>query len=299
MKISAPTILPLKDITIQIGNVRILGNGAWGKALASLISQSKQTNLKAFVLVMPTNAMRGVVNEIKDQVDNQTLIINCTKGIEIGTHKLPSEIVEEVLGKNINYFSLVGPSFAQEVADKNPTVVNIGYKNKEYLDEAILLFKTDYFDLVPTNCLHAIEIMGAFKNIYAIGCGVAEGLGYGTNTRIKLILLAYRELKKMLLALDYKYDQSAQIEFLGDLVLTCSSTESRNFTLGKLLARSPAEKAVKEVGGTTEGLFSIDSVKYFAQKTGIKLPLAEMIHDIVKNQKQSFDKFDSMLKLEL
>ncbi len=272
--------LPLKDITIDINNVHILGNGAWGTALSSLVSHTLP-HPKTFVLVAPTNVLRDLLLKIKDQVDSETLIINASKGIESFTNKLPSEIVEEVLGKETNYFSLIGPSFAQEVVEKNPTIVNLGYCHEKYLAEARAIFETPYFEVVPTKCLKAIEMMSAFKNIYAIGCGMSEGLGYGVNTRTKLIILAYQELKRLLVSLKYEYDQTAQIAFLGDLVLTCSSTESRNFTFGKLLINSFVEKSLGEVGHTTEGLFSIASIGFFEQKAGVQLSLAKTIYDII------------------
>jgi len=289
MKKTTTAKLQIKDITIKIGNVHVLGNGAWGTALSSLVSQSS-SNLNIFILAVPTNVLRSVLTDIKNQVDSKTLIINASKGIEIKTHKLPYQIAEEILGKDINYFSLIGPSFAQEVLDKNPTIVNLGYRNKKYLKQAEAVFQSTYFDVIPTKCLRAIEMMGAFKNIYAISCGIAEGLGYGANTRTKLIILAYQELKRLLAALNFKYDQSAQVAFLGDLVLTCSSIESRNFTLGKLLVHSSVTKSLDEIGQTTEGFYSVASVKYFEQKSGIRLPLAKLIHEVVNSNDHNLTK---------
>ena len=270
----------IKDITIEIGNIHILGNGAWGTALYSLVSKSS-SDQKIFILAVPTNTLRKAMETIKNQVDSRTLIINGSKGIEYRTHKLPNEIVEEVLGKDIHYFSLIGPGFAQEVIDKNPTIVNLGYRNQKYLKSAKAIFQSTYFDVVPTKCIHAIEMMGAFKNIYAIGCGIAEGLGYGANTRTKIIIFAYQELKRLLAAMNYDYSQAAQIAFLGDLVLTCSSTESRNFTFGKLLVHNSTQKSLDRIGETIEGRYSVASVKFFEQKANIKLPLAKLIHDII------------------
>jgi|GEM_PF-984469 len=273
-------LLPLEEITIKKGNVWIFGNGAWGTALSSIISQP-EPGLKVFIFAVPTNVLRNVLLEVKDRIDNKTLVINASKGIELGTHKLPHEIVEEVLGRRTHYFSLIGPGFAEEVVEENPTIVNLGYRNKKHLTAARAVFQKPYFDVVPTKCLHAIEVMGAFKNIYAISCGIAEGLEYGVNTRTKLILLAHQELKKLLVALEYDYNQSAEIAFLGDLILTCSSTESRNFTFGKLLTRYSVEKSLDKVKETVEGLSSVASVRFFEEKAGMRLPLARLVHDII------------------
>ncbi len=289
MKTNNITDSRLKDITINIGNICIIGNGAWGTALASIVSKPSP-DFKVFILAVPTNALRKILEKIKKQVDDKTLIINASKGIELKTHKLPFEIVEEVLGKKINYFSLIGPSFAQEVMNKNPTIVNLGYRNNKYIKQARNIFQSIYFDVVPTKCLRAIEMMGAFKNIYAIGCGIADGLGYGVNTRIKLVVYAYQELKRLLIALDYSYDNSAQVAFLGDLVLTCNSLESRNFTFGKLLVHASINKSLEEIGQTTEGFFSISSVKYFEKKAKIKLQLAKLIHDVIISNNRKITK---------
>ena len=260
--------------------IAVLGAGAWGTALSRLVADAT-CEQKVYVLAVPTNALRDVLETLKDKIGDKTLIINASKGIEYGTHKLPCEIIEEVLGKNIHYFSLIGPGFANGVINKNPTIVNLGYVNLKYVESAKALFQSPYFDVMPTECLHAIEMMGAFKNIYAIGCGVAEGLGYGANTRTKLIVFAYQELKRLLSAMDYNYSESAEIAFLGDLVLTCNSTESRNFMLGKLLVHNSTKNCLEQIGETTEGLFSISSVRSFEQQAHIKLPLAKLIHDII------------------
>ncbi|MFI5265209.1 MAG: NAD(P)H-dependent glycerol-3-phosphate dehydrogenase, partial [Candidatus Levyibacteriota bacterium] len=226
---------------------------------------------------IPTQAIR-VVLEPSRGVKNITYI-NCAKGIERKTHNLPYQIVTGILGSP-NYFTLIGPSFSEEVIQKMPTLVNLGYRNEASAQKVRELFQTDYFRVKITRGIRSLELAAAFKNIYAIACGVTDGLGYGMNTRVKIMCLAMDEFNKLRTKLDFKIDDSAIPATIGDLILTCSSEESRNFTFGKLLAKNSVEKSLSMVQGTVEGYHTVESVPYFEKETGVKLPLARFVYQI-------------------
>lgn len=265
--------------------VAFIGNGTWGKAVASLVTKNQHevtflTNGKAsvdrvLVLTLPTQAMRGALEKIV--VSQSTIVVNCAKGIERKTHKLPFQIVRDVLGKNMQYYSLIGPSFAAEVISQMPTIVNLGFTNSNGEIKVKKIFETDYFRVRETKGVEALELAAAFKNVYAIATGIADGLGFGTNTRVKLMLLAMEEFSGLCKKLGYHFDQSAMPGIFGDLILTCSSSESRNFTFGKFLVNLPATQALEKVGSTVEGYYTAASIAYFADKVGAKLPLAQFV----------------------
>ena len=277
-------------------DIKILGNGNWGNALYSVIKQNcptvsilkrGQTAAKAdlVVLAIPTQSIRESLENISFG-DKYKIIVNTTKGIEEFSHLLPFQIINKLYGNSINYFTLVGPSFAQEVVNKMPTLVNLAYTKKNSNDAKISeiknLFQTNFFRVKLTTNIEAVELSAAFKNIYAIACGLAQGLGYGTNTRVKLLVLAIDEIADLCKKLQWNVDSNATAGTVGDLILTCNSTESRNFTFGSLLAKYSVEEALSKVNSTVEGFYSLNSVKHFEKQAKVNLPLANFVFDVVK-----------------
>jgi glycerol-3-phosphate dehydrogenase (NAD(P)+) len=285
--------------------IKIVGDGMWGMALGKLLTsnnheisfwnEKKQIEPADFVIIsIPTGAIRSVIKNYGRNL-KKTIIINSAKGIEKGSHQLPSQIVKELLGTEIEYFTLIGPSFAQEVNRKMPTLVNLGGYNGE-TQSICDLFETDYFRVRPTKSVEALELAGAMKNVYAIACGIAEGLGFEENTRAKLITIAYEEFQKLALNLKYAIDGEARPGILGDLVLTCSSTESRNFSFGKKLAKYSVKKSVEKVNSTIEGYSTVFSIPYFSKKSA--MPLGEFVFKVIKEDdpKKIGDKFADFVK---
>lgn len=286
--------------------VGVVGAGAWGKGIASLLAANKheftivdkgeelpQTDV--LFLTVPAESIREVVKRIKDK---KTIVVNCAKGIEKDTHKMPYQIVREVLGKNVEYLTLIGPSFAEEVIQKMPTIVNLGHKDKESYLIVKSILQTDYFRIRGTPAIEALEMAGAFKNVYAIAAGICEGLGFRTNTRTKLILLALEELHSLLYKLKIHTEARANIGIVGDMVLTCSSPESRNFSFGNYLTKHKTHEALHRVGATVEGYNTLASVEYFKKKSKLPLPLASFVVDVVKNDnpKSVSSKFANFVK---
>lgn len=288
--------------------IKIIGNGAWGNALYNVLKENCScvsmwnkndsiADVDIFVLALPTQAIRSVLAPIAAQ-KKDIAIINASKGIEKTTHKLPFQIATELFKNGLDYFCLSGPSFANEVINKMPTIVNLGYvqtKNKETVRN---LLQTDYFRVRAVKGVVMLEMASAFKNVYAIICGVADGLGYGTNTRVKLIILAmeefYRLYKKLHLGLDIRHIPGT----VGDLILTCNSTESRNFRFGKMLAKNPAKEALRKIGNTVEGYYTAFSIPHFVNEYKVELPLALLTREIIigKDHSKIRQKFIAFIK---
>jgi glycerol-3-phosphate dehydrogenase (NAD(P)+) len=283
--------------------VTILGKGAWGQALASLLEENKKEYVfwdkvspidpeSLVVLAVPAQAIREVLTKNKENLKKVT-IINTAKGIEKETNKLPFEIAREVLGDEINYSAMFGPSFASEVKDKMPTFVNLCCLedgNTTICPMVRGYFQTDYFRVRQTSSVQAIELAGALKNIYAIACGITLGVGFGENTRAQLVVLAYEETIKLCEALGYEVAKDAIEGIMGDLVLTCGSMESRNFRFGKLIAKVATDEALKEIGSTVEGYNNCLSVPYLKEKSGLNLRLADFVYrTIMSNDPENIE----------
>lgn len=288
-------------------NIKIIGNGAWGNAFYSVISKNT-SNVQIFgheqvtvekddllVLAVPTQAIREVLG--KTLFKNETpVIVNTSKGIEKDTHLLPHQIVDSILGGKVDYYSLIGPSFAKEVQSMMPTIVNLGYTKGTLNEEIKRLFQTDYFRVRLTSGVEALEISAAFKNVYAIACGLTQGLGYEINTRVKLMVLAIEELNRLFESFKIELNSDMVPGTIGDLILTCSNEKSRNFTFGELIAKISVNDAFDKIKATVEGYNSLSSVEYFNTLNGAKLPLASFVCEIVERDnpqkaKEYFDKF--------
>lgn len=274
----------------------VLGNGAWGSSLFSVIAQknkdisywdekNKIVEADVYVVCLPVQIMRSAIKRAKFNKDKNYLIINCSKGIEKKTNKLPYEIINEVVLGKFDYYTLIGPSFANEVKAKKPTIVNIGYVdncNRKLLKK---LFVNEYFRIKITKGVKELELSSALKNVYAIACGICDGLGYECNTRALIISTAITEIYKII-----NLKKTGIIGTIGDLILTCSSDESRNFRFGQLIAKHKIKDALKMVGATVEGLGTVDSVQIFNK------PLLNFVKVIIKDNnpnkvKERFDEF--------
>jgi len=287
----------------------ILGNGKWGTALASLLSENKKefkfwelgteiSDNSIIVNCLPTQVIRKVLQTHGKKLKN-FIFINGAKGIEQKTHKIPYEITSDVLGSNIDYFTLIGPGFAQEIVDKMPTLVNIGYINAKNSKLVQDLFQTAYFRIRLVKEIKALEIAGGFKNVYAIACGIADGLGYGANTKTKLILVAIEEFYAFSESMRMNINKEMLAGTIGDLILTCTSIESRNFSFGQILAKKTVKDALAEIGQTVEGFTTVDSIPYFEKASNLKLKLAHFVYDVIKadNSREVKNRFLDFVKM--
>lgn len=269
--------------------ISVLGNGAWGSALGRLLTandhqviywdkKSQINPYEAVVVAIPAQEIRGVMKNYGSNL-RKAVIINSSKGIEKKSHQIPSQIIKETIGRDIEYFTLIGPSFAKEVDLKMPTLVNLGGNNGK-TQKICNLFETDYFRVRPTKSIEALELAGALKNVYAIACGITEGLGFAINTRAKLITIAYEEFQRLAANLKYEIDKDAGPGILGDLVLTCSSIESRNFRFGKYITEYSIKESIEKVSSTIEGYGTTFSVLYFSEKSS--MPLGEFVLRVIE-----------------
>ncbi len=275
--------------------ITIAGRGIWGHALGSLLSENNhlftywdkisRIDSDIVVLALPAEGIRSVMHSLADASD--LVVVNTSKGIEQSTHKLPYEIVSEK--KIFHYVSLLGPSFAQEVLSHMPTSVNLGYIDKKNAIIIQKLFQTEYFRITCVRGVEAIEVAAALKNIYAILLGILDGLGFGANTKTHMITLAYEETLMIITLLGYDVDRKAQSGILGDLLLTCTNTTSRNFTFGKYLVTYPVDISLQRTGGTVEGWSSLESIQYLTQKVNKRVLLVELLKIMKTHSKKSAD----------
>jgi glycerol-3-phosphate dehydrogenase (NAD(P)+) len=288
------------QINMQVG---IIGRGSFGQAIGSLLEHNQvpfeyadvKRNLTGptdvIFLMVPTQAIRSAIQANRAAITEETVIINGSKGIEENTHLLPQQIIAD-LGITVDYYSLLGPSFAYGIKAHHPTIVSLGYDDPWRLEQLTNMLQTDYFRVHPIKGCEMLELAGAFKNLYAILCGYAKGLGYGSNTRAALIMLAAQEFSALAKARGYADYDVVSPGVLGDMVLTCSSERSRNFQFGQLLAKG---EDTPESAQTTEGYHTALSVVAIAKQAGISLPVAELTAALTHESKTGAEHFRRFL----
>jgi glycerol-3-phosphate dehydrogenase (NAD(P)+) len=213
-----------------------------------------------------------------------TPLVLTSKGIEQKTHYIPPDVVIDVFGDFCanNVAMLSGPSFAAEVARHLPTAVVCGAVDPSVCDKVINVFSSKVFRVYPNIDVRGVAYGGALKNVIAISCGVAEGLGLGTGAMAALVTRGLHEMVKLAVAESCQAQTLYGLSGLGDLYLTCSSPMSRNFKFGQLMSTGLSRKeAENKIGMVVEGAYTCEAAKELAMQHGIQMPITEAVFDIL------------------
>ena len=252
------------------------------RATASL--EEAVSEAEFIVSAIPTVAVRPVWAKAKDFLLPQARILSATKGIECQTLMLVSDVLKDVLPQshhsNLAYLS--GPSFALELARRLPTAVTIAAENSGVRQEIQRLISTDYFRAYETEDVIGVEVGGALKNIIAIGAGAADGLGLGLNSRAALITRGLAEITRLATVLGGNPLTLAGLAGMGDLVLTCTGTLSRNRTVGFELGQGKKlDDILEELGEVAEGVNTTMAAHELSQKHGVDMPITTAIYRVL------------------
>ncbi len=286
----------------------VLGWGQFGQAIGSLLTYNRVAFTSADIdsplkhsadllfQMVPTQFIRPAFQTNQQFIKPGTTIVNGAKGIEEDTHQLPHQIIQD-LGPYSHYYSLIGPSFASGIVAQDPTLVSLGYTSDEHVELIKDVLQTPYFRIQETKGIGLLELSSALKNVYAILCGYAEGRGFGMNTRAKLIALALQELAELGKAMDMTDIEVTAPGIVGDLVLTCSSAESRNFQFGLLLAtKGQAATTFNQAKTTVEGRHTSKSAQALAHQYQVDLPLSDLTHRIIEDGKDGAQHFQAFVE---
>jgi glycerol-3-phosphate dehydrogenase (NAD(P)+) len=228
--------------------------------------------------------IRPVFTEIHKSHPIDCPVILTSKGIEQGTGLLLPEIVSDILGRLEHPLvgCLSGPSHAEEVIQNLPTSVVCSAYDAAVMKKIQELFTTPTFRIYPNSDINGVSFGGAMKNIIAIACGIADGLGCGDNTKAALMTRGLHEMRKLCIVKNCKPETLNGLSGLGDLCVTCLSRHSRNYRFGRLIAEglSP-EGARQKIGMAVEGIYSCVSARELARKNHISVPITEVTYAII------------------
>ncbi len=232
------------------------------------------------LVVVPSHAFRALLTALAPLgVRN---LAWATKGFELDTGLLPYQVVAEVFASRIPTAVLSGPTFAREVGLGLPSAMTIASGDDDYAQRLAESISTDTFRAYTSGDVAGVEVGGATKNVYAIGAGIADGLGFGANTRIALIARGLAEMTRLGLALGGKQETFMGLAGMGDLVLTCTDDQSRNRRFGLALARgASAADALRSIGQVVEGYNGARAVHRVATRLGVAMPIVEQLHKVL------------------
>jgi glycerol-3-phosphate dehydrogenase (NAD(P)+) len=249
------------------------------------------------VAAVPSHGMRDVLRRAAPLVRPDAIVVSAAKGLERDTHFRPSEIVQQELG-GVRVGVLSGPSFASEMARELPTAVCIASSNPTVVEQVQSDFRAPYFRLYGTSDVVGVEIGGALKNVIAIAAGVVEGLGLGQNAQAGLITRGLAEIARLACAAGARRETLAGLTGLGDLVLTCTGTLSRNRYVGLELARGRSlPDVLAGMKMVAEGVRTTDAALALAARHGVELPIAAQVAELLAGRKDARSAlYDLMLR---
>lgn len=231
------------------------------------------------VNAVPCHGLRSSLQLLKT-FSELRICIAC-KGFEPGTQKFNHQVVKEELPDSAVAI-LSGPSFAKEVGAGLPTAVTIAAEDLNVGQEFVELFHSEVFRIYTHNDVVGAQVGGAVKNVMAIAAGIADGLGFGANTRSALITRGLAEIMRLGLAMGARQETFMGLAGLGDLVLTCTDNQSRNRSLGLLLAEGLSVQAASEkIGQAIEGIKTAQEVTELAKTYVVEMPITEQVTQVL------------------
>lgn len=258
------------------------------------------------IVAVPTEFLRGVMGQAAPHLGEDTVVCTVSKGIEIDTLQTMADVQRAVLPlplhKNLAFLS--GPSFAKELMTRNPTTVTVAAQDVQLAARVQEAMTVPYFRIYTTNDVIGVEVGGAVKNVMALASGIADGLGFGANTRAALITRGLAEITRLGVRMGANPLTFAGLAGMGDLVLTCTSSLSRNFTVGTKLGEGhKLDEILSEMKQVAEGVRTTRSVHQLKAQLGVEMPIVDQVHAILyedKDPRQAlFDLMTRALKQEL
>ena len=250
------------------------------------------------VLAVPSPFTRATAKKMSPYVAEGQIIVDVAKGIEETTlMTLSGQIKEEIPQADVAVLS--GPSHAEEVGRKLPTTCVIGAttrKTAEYLQSA---FMSKVFRVYTSPDILGIELGGSLKNVIALAAGIADGLGYGDNTKAALITRGIAEIARLGVKMGGKLETFTGLTGIGDLIVTCASVHSRNRRAGYLMGQGKTmQEAMDEVQMVVEGVYSAKAARQLAEKYEVSMPIVEQINEVLFENKSAAQAVDELMLRE-
>jgi glycerol-3-phosphate dehydrogenase (NAD(P)+) len=274
-----------KDINENHCNSRYLGDEVvLSNTLRATTDFGEAANCADVVVMgVPSHGFRNVLIELASQLRPWVPVVSLVKGLEQGTNKRMSEIVDEILPGHPAGI-LAGPNIAREVAEGYAAAAVLAMPDQNLAANLAELFRTKRFRTYTTDDVIGVEMAGALKNVYAIAVGMGYSVGIGENTRAMVMTRAVREMSKLGEAAGGHRDTFAGLAGMGDLIVTCTSQRSRNRHVGEQLgAGKPIHEIIASMNQVAEGVKAVSVVMKFADSYGIAMPIAREVDGVINH----------------
>jgi glycerol-3-phosphate dehydrogenase (NAD(P)+) len=246
------------------------------------VLEASVTGTDLVVSAIPSHGCRAVIRRVASHLPPQTILVSATKGLETGTLCRMSEVMAQELGGGRPVVVLSGPSFAAEVARQAPTAVLVACEQSGAMEVVQAEFRAPYFRLYGSHDVIGVEIGGALKNVMAIAAGVVEGLGLGHNALAALITRGLAEMTRLACAAGGRRETLAGLSGLGDLVLTCTGTLSRNRHVGIELAHGrELPDILAGMKMVAEGVATTSAALALGRRHGVELPIVTQMSEVL------------------
>lgn len=242
-------------------------------------------NSNIIVIAVPAKFVSSVCKEIKDFVTGDEIILIASKGIERVTCRFISDVVEEELTNQISVIS--GPTFAVDLVTNIPVGLSLASTDSKSLKIIQDSLSGKYVKLRETDDVIGVEICGAIKNVIAIASGILDGLNLPISTKAMFITESLHDIRSLLDALGGKKNTILSFAGFGDLLLTCTSEKSRNYSFGKLLGSKKSKEEIEKYKNNTtiEGVYTLESIYTLIKNKNVDMPIIDLIYDIVEYKK--------------
>ena len=289
----------IKNLNVDGANERHLPGVAFPESLKPIDDLNASIEeIKDIIIVVPCEALHDVLGRMQKVTGQSFRICLACKGLEPKTHKMNHILVKEYLG-NTEVAVLSGPSFAKEVAKGLPTAVTIASETSSTAEYFSKCFHNEVFRTYTNDDVVGVQIGGAIKNVMAIAAGIADGLGFGANTRAALITRGLAEITRLGTIMGGRQETFMGLTGLGDLVLTCTDNQSRNRQLGLALAQGKDLETVRqEIGQAIEGARTATAVHSLAREYNIEMPISEQIYKVLNGEQTPREAVQALLARE-
>jgi glycerol-3-phosphate dehydrogenase (NAD(P)+) len=235
-------------------------------------------------LSVPSQVLRSVLENVVGQLGDTVPVVSLMKGVERSTGFRMSQVIREVTGIDESRIAVVsGPNLALEIAKEEPTASAVSSTSLETAVKIAATCHNDYFTTLTNTDVIGTEFGGVLKNLIAVAVGIADGVGYGDNTKASIITRGLAELSAFAAAQGAKPETMWGLAGLGDLIATCESPLSRNNTAGRLLGQGYSfEMVIRQMDQTAEGLSSVDPILTIAAASGVSMPIVSQVQQVLK-----------------
>jgi glycerol-3-phosphate dehydrogenase (NAD(P)+) len=250
-------------------------------------------------LATPSQVLRPIVKSARASLRPGAAVVVATKGLERGTLSLMTEVAAEEL-PDATVVALSGPSFAAEVVARQPTAVVVASDQAEAAETVQRTFSSPYFRAYTHSDVVGVELGGALKNVMAVATGIAEGLGLGFNARAALITRGLAEMTRLGVALGAEQSTFAGLAGLGDLVLTCTGSLSRNRAVGLEIGKgAKLDDVLKGTETVAEGVVTAQSARELASREGVEMPIVDAVNRVLFEGQSARSGISALMTREL